>query len=446
MIKSLTKEEMAKYRKMLFDLGEITSLKDYIKNGLKSGIPIEYFIQSGTIKKDNYKLFSFLEEHYSKIEEIMESEITLTEKDEQRENIEDDTDIFSSESYGEDGGEDESNESVERIERGRAEEKTEYEKTEYDEIKEKVYVNEMDYVSRKEFNNVVDELEKKIVGLTEVIEELNDKEKAWRNELEEKIKTIESMIAIGNKGETKNKRKRPIILSSYANKGGVGKTTVAVSMAEIIAEKGHKTLIIDFDYGGDSLRTFFKIEEQSKNYIKDLNKIDKYIIQITDNLFVLPSSKEISSKSVRGRDIDKLFNKLGNEFDVIVCDTCTAPYEREYMHSVIAKSDRVYAVVNQGIFSREETKDYAPRMLYMGATPDKVRIILNQYEEGLADIAQVEKDFNHGLTKVKREDLPKVTVVIPNEWRESNLAMEEGIITNKDIWEKLYEDIVNYLM
>ena len=49
----LTEEEMGRYTELLVNLPTEISLDKTIKSGMESGIPIEYFIQSGIINRDN---------------------------------------------------------------------------------------------------------------------------------------------------------------------------------------------------------------------------------------------------------------------------------------------------------------------------------------------------------------------------------------------------------
>ena len=94
------------------------------------------------------------------------------------------------------------------------------------------------------------------------------------------------------------------MISSYANKGGVGKTTVAVSIAKVIAEMGKRTLLCDFDFGGRNVTAFFGIQDDYGNYFDNLGKLDKHLINVAENLYILPGSIKIQSKSISGKDIE----------------------------------------------------------------------------------------------------------------------------------------------
>lgn len=400
----LTDKEMEKYREVFFGLPLTSSVLETVELGLSSGIPIEYFIEVGIVNSRNYSELEGLGDTFGWVRNAIENN---------------EPPVIS-------GNDNDTREGY---------------------VKNNSQKN---YVEEQDKDKIIAEMQYKL-----------DKTKVEKEELEDYVERLEAKIAELEKGreESNNattdymdrenliipniKREKALIIASYANKGGVGKTTVAVSMAKVIAEMGRKTIICDFDYSGNNVASFFGLDNRFNNYYKGISKLDEYIVRLSNNLYMLPGSGDIYSKDVKGRGVEKVLDKLSSMFEVVVCDTCPAPYDKDYMHKIFEKTDIVYAVVNQSKFSRDETKAYVPKMIFMGVSPDKIRIVVNQFDAKLVDIKQVESDFNYGL-KNKSENIPKVAAVVPEDWVGINKAAEMGEVVNKEIWSKLCEE-VDYL-
>ena len=53
-------------------------------------------------------------------------------------------------------------------------------------------------------------------------------------------------------------------------KGGVGKTTTSVNLAGVLAERGHRVLVIDCDSQGDLSSVFLDAHEQLPHTVADI--------------------------------------------------------------------------------------------------------------------------------------------------------------------------------
>ncbi len=120
-------------------------------------------------------------------------------------------------------------------------------------------------------------------------------------------------------------------------KGGVGKTTTAVNMAGILAEKGNRVLLIDLDPHG-SLSSYLGVDPETvENSIFDLFQqvAEKTPPQVTkviqptqfDRLFLIPSStavatleKQLGTKSGMGLVLKQVLNKVTEKFDNVIID------------------------------------------------------------------------------------------------------------------------------
>lgn len=239
-------------------------------------------------------------------------------------------------------------------------------------------------------------------------------------------------------------RQESLIVTSYANKGGVGKTTTAISIATLVAEQGAKTVLVDTDYGSANLASFYNISKKFNNYLTNPELISSSLFKVQGNLYLLPAPIGILPNQIQANDIFKTLKTLQGMFQVVVCDTPTAPWDKKYVHPVFANADLVYAVVNQSKFSVEEVKIYGPQLMAMGTDIERMRIILNGYNPKLISIQKVEEAFNQTFKKEIR-NLPKINTVIPHNYEEHVNALQKGVVLNQDIWRKVTTEILEKL-
>lgn len=234
-----------------------------------------------------------------------------------------------------------------------------------------------------------------------------------------------------------------LLVVSYANKGGVGKTTAACSIASTMADYGIPTAIADFDFGGPDVGTFFDINKTPNNFLGEKD-ISKFLITPIKNLNVLPTPKKINPTTITAHQLLAVVNQLKHRFPVVIVDTCPAPWQEDYIHPIFAQADIVYAIVNQSKFSLDETKNYAPELLAMGVKPEHIRIIINQYSPKLASQKAIEQAFCERFKKGTRY-LPKVSAIIPEGWENQVRALNKGKLTYPEEWRKVCKEITNRL-
>jgi chromosome partitioning protein len=126
------------------------------------------------------------------------------------------------------------------------------------------------------------------------------------------------------------KPKKTVALAFTNQKGGVGKTTSAVNLADAFAQKNLKTLLIDIDQQGNAstaLNVPHSIGDKTIYDIltkKNVN-FNEYTYKCSDNLFCIPASTNLSMLELTLRDELLLTNTLSkylqsDSFDYIIID------------------------------------------------------------------------------------------------------------------------------
>lgn len=120
-----------------------------------------------------------------------------------------------------------------------------------------------------------------------------------------------------------------MIIAVANQKGGVNKTTLTFNMSYIVADKGHKVLMIDFDpqgslteiaYDGTITTTIF-------DALRDNRKFKDTIVNISDNLDMVLGGINLANfdlefGSLKGREsmLKNLLKQVSGKYDYIVID------------------------------------------------------------------------------------------------------------------------------
>lgn len=187
----------------------------------------------------------------------------------------------------------------------------------------------------------------------------------------------------------------------FNQKGGVGKSTIAVNLAAILAQQGSRTLVIDMDPQcnasryllGDGAKT---VSPTLADFFKNTLEFQFYPVpprqyaQPTpfDNLAIIPSHPDIGELHGKLESRFKIFklrealNQLASDFDDIILDT--PPAYNFFTQSALIASDRCLIPFDCDDFSREALytlmrnveeirADHNPALQIEG-------IIVNQYQ------------------------------------------------------------------
>ena len=118
---------------------------------------------------------------------------------------------------------------------------------------------------------------------------------------------------------------RIIVVTS--GKGGVGKTTTSAAVAMGLAQRGHRTVVIDFDVGLRNIDLIMGCERRVVydfiNVINGEAKLNQAMIRDKrcNDLYVLPTSQTKDKEALTKKGVGRVLDELSESFDYVVCDS-----------------------------------------------------------------------------------------------------------------------------
>jgi septum site-determining protein MinD len=112
-----------------------------------------------------------------------------------------------------------------------------------------------------------------------------------------------------------------------SGKGGVGKTTTSAAVATGLAQRGKKTVVIDFDVGLRNLDLIMGVERRVVfdivNVIQGEARLNQALIRDkrVDTLAILPASQTRDKDALTRDGVATVIEELSADFDYILCDS-----------------------------------------------------------------------------------------------------------------------------
>ena len=112
-----------------------------------------------------------------------------------------------------------------------------------------------------------------------------------------------------------------------SGKGGVGKTTSTAALGAALAQRGEKTVVVDFDVGLRNLDLVMGAERRVVydliNVVQGDAKLPQALIRDKrlETLFLLPASQTRDKDNLTSEGVERVMNELKNSFDWIICDS-----------------------------------------------------------------------------------------------------------------------------
>lgn len=179
-----------------------------------------------------------------------------------------------------------------------------------------------------------------------------------------------------------------------SGKGGVGKTTTTANIAAGIAQRGHKTVAIDFDVGLRNLDLVLGCERRVVydfvNVIKGEAKLNLALIRDKriENLYVLPASQTRDKDALEPEGVGKVIEDLRKlDFEYIICDSPAGIEKGAQMAMYFA--DEAIVVANPEVSSVRDSDRVLGLLAAktsraeVGATPIKSQLLLTRYSPAM---------------------------------------------------------------
>ncbi|MBK1668733.1 septum site-determining protein MinD [Rhodovibrio sodomensis] len=180
------------------------------------------------------------------------------------------------------------------------------------------------------------------------------------------------------------------IIVMTSGKGGVGKTTSAAAFAAGLAQRGHKTVVVDFDVGLRNLDLVMGCERRVVfdfiNVIHGEAKLSQALVKDKriDNLFILPTSQTRDKDALNTKGIGEALERLREQFDYIVCDSPAGIEHGAVM--ALYYADEAIVVTNPEVSSVRDSDrilgvlQSKSKRAEEGADPVKEHLLLTRYD------------------------------------------------------------------
>lgn len=180
---------------------------------------------------------------------------------------------------------------------------------------------------------------------------------------------------------------RIIVVTS--GKGGVGKTTTSAAVAMGLAQKGHRTAVLDFDIGLRNLDLIMGCERRVVyDFVNVINReasLNQALIRDkrSENLYILPASQTRDKDALSKEGVERVLDEIAENFDYIVCDSPAGIERGAYLAMYFA--DDAIVVTNPEVSSVRDSDRMLgilaskSRRAELGEEPIREYLLLTRY-------------------------------------------------------------------
>ena len=239
----------------------------------------------------------------------------------------------------------------------------------------------------------------------------------------------ETITALIQEIENKTVNESCKIISTFSNKGGIGKTSIAVNLAMELAQLSkEKVALVDLNLQLGDVATFLDLTPSfAMDYIAnniqnmDNNELLKTLTRYKNtSLYVIADPLNIDkSQEITAAQIEEILQSLKKSFSYIVIDIGTNIDSK--MIKALDMSDLILLVATVNLPAIRSIQRCMEMFNKLGYTQDKIKLVLNRYMENeeikTSDIEEVVKQ--------------KVYWKIPNNYLTMMSAINKGVPVNE---------------
>ena len=218
------------------------------------------------------------------------------------------------------------------------------------------------------------------------------------------IDSIEKMkdLILGNINDTTKCK----VITTFSNKGGIGKTSIATNLAfELASLTNEKVALVDLNFQMGDVTTFLDLNPSfdTSYVVNNLERIDETFLLSTlekykdTSLYVLADPPDLEQAEViTSENITTLINVLRSVFSYVIIDT-TSSFDGKTI-TALDNSDLILLVAILNLPSVRNCQRCFDLFKRLGYQKDKVKLIINRYmENDEIKIEDVEDVLEHSV-------------------------------------------------
>lgn len=221
------------------------------------------------------------------------------------------------------------------------------------------------------------------------------------NDFLESVEKIKDLI-LGNINDTTKCK----VITTFSNKGGIGKTAIATNLAVEIANlTNERVALVDLNFQMGDVTTFLDLNPafDTSYVVNNLERIDETFLLSTlekyknTSLYVLADPPDLEqAEIITSENITTLINVLRSVFSYVIIDT-TSSFDGKTI-TALDNSDLILLVAILNLPSVRNCQRCFDLFKRLGYQKDKIKLIINRYmENDEIKIEDVEDVLGHNV-------------------------------------------------